>query len=120
MNSLGKFRINLPKVLANKLKEETSGIEKKEWKYLNNLKLKVSAEEVFDMNQREEGVLKTDHRRILSTYTKETRNAFVFECHHYETNPDDSFECIDSWNSTLISNREIEISINFTDPLSLS
>jgi hypothetical protein len=72
------------------------------------------------MNQREEGVLKTDHRRILSTYTRQTRSAFEIECHHYETNPDDSFECIDSWNSTLISDRELEISINFTDPLSLS
>jgi hypothetical protein len=83
---------------------------------LNNLKLEVTASDVFDMNLREEAA--TGHRRSLSSFAKQYRNAFEIECNRFESDID--MGCIGSWNSTLTKEGEIEIAINFTDPLLVS
>jgi hypothetical protein len=88
---------------------------------LNNLKVDITASDVLDMNLREEAVHKTGPRRSLSSYAKQHRNAFEIECHRFESNIDTKFEgCIESWNSTLTKEGEIELAINFTDPLLIS
>ena len=71
--------IKLPKVLADKLKLTHQGKKEEEeevGKYLNNLKLNVTALEVFEMNLREENVQKAGHRRTLNTYRRKSINAF--------------------------------------------
>ena len=70
--------IKLPKVLADKLKLEHQGKKEEEevGKYLNNLKLNVTALEVFEMNLREENVHKAGHRRTLNTYRRKSINSF--------------------------------------------
>ena len=77
----------------------------------------------FSMNLREKDLLEittsdTGTGRKLGSLKREIKFLEI-DC-HVQANIDEDSRCIKDWNSTKVNEEEIEVFINFIDPISLS